>query len=65
MNALPQQHDSTLEELSEAYKQADLKPKPKEEDYFLLNDKHPIWRVLFPLGMFILGMIIYWVGDWS
>lgn len=54
-----------LETLSEAYNQAELKPKQKEEEYFLLNSNHPIWKVLFPLGMIVIGWIVYWIGDWS
>lgn len=52
----------TLDTLSEAYKQADLKPKQHEEEYFLVNETHPIWKVLFPVGMFIVGAIICLLG---
>jgi hypothetical protein len=62
MNALP---NYTLDTLSEAYTQAELKPKQKEEEYFLLNDKHPIWRFLFPLIMLIVGFIVCWVGGYE
>ncbi len=62
MNAL---QTYNLETLSEAYNQAELKPKQKEEEYFLLDHKHPIWRFLFPTFMIILGAIVYWIGDWS
>lgn len=62
MNAL---QTYNLETLSEAYNQAELKPKQKEEEYFLLNEKHPIWGFLFPTFMIILGAIVYWIGDLS
>jgi hypothetical protein len=52
----------TLDKLSEEYKQANLKPKTKEEEYFLLNASHPIWRVLFPHGMIVVGFIIGLLG---
>ncbi|WP_137743826.1 hypothetical protein [Robertmurraya siralis] len=57
---------NALDKLAEEYKKAEIVvPKKEKDDFFLLNEKHPIWKWLLPVFMVIVGALVCLVGYWE